>query len=199
MKRLFIRHRSAACRRLVPHAGHIGTVRAIHASCDSGLSDRFVHSPVGHDGVQPAAMRWFGEPVTEIKQILGIFVSCAWSVPAVRKFPRRGFGNALGIAAFTLSDGRRVTSKTGGMEPQTAPVSDVILLTCNHFSTVLAPDYNAAHYNHIHVDLMRRASGDRPCRPEAMTGEVGRRKRAPPLQPPAWARLHRGCPQENTR
>ena len=40
------------------------------------------------------------------------------------------------------------------------------------FTTVLAPGYNAAHYNHIHVDLMRRASGRRPCRPNAIPGEV---------------------------
>jgi len=37
---------------------------------------------------------------------------------------------------------------------------------------VLAPGYNPEHYNHIHVDLMRRASGRRPCRPTAIKGEV---------------------------
>jgi hypothetical protein len=40
------------------------------------------------------------------------------------------------------------------------------------FTTVLAPGYNAAHYDHIHVDLMRRASGRRPCRPDAIPGDV---------------------------
>jgi len=53
---------------------------------------------------------------------------------------------------------------------------DVHLAACNNFNTVLAPGYNAAHYNHIHVDLMRRASDDRPCRPEAMTGEMAAAK-----------------------
>jgi hypothetical protein len=37
---------------------------------------------------------------------------------------------------------------------------------------VLAPGYNAAHYDHIHVDLMRRANGRHPCRPDAIPGEV---------------------------
>jgi hypothetical protein len=36
----------------------------------------------------------------------------------------------------------------------------------------LAPGYNAAHYNHFHFDLMRRASGRRPCRPTAVRGEI---------------------------
>ena len=37
--------------------------------------------------------------------------------------------------------------------------------------TVLAPGYNVYHYNHIHVDLMRRESGRHPCRPDAIPGE----------------------------
>ena len=45
-------------------------------------------------------------------------------------------------------------------------------ITGHQITTVLAPGYNAAHYNHIHVDLMRRASGRRPCRPNAIPGEV---------------------------
>jgi hypothetical protein len=37
---------------------------------------------------------------------------------------------------------------------------------------VLAPGANVYHYNHIHVDLMRRASGRRICEPSAIPGEV---------------------------
>ena len=37
---------------------------------------------------------------------------------------------------------------------------------------MLSPGYNAAHYNHIHVDLMRRGDGRHPCRPTAIPGEV---------------------------
>ena len=50
------------------------------------------------------------------------------------------------------------------------------LAACDNFTTVLAPGYNAAHYNHIHVDLMRRSSGERPCRPEAVPGDVAAAK-----------------------
>ena len=129
------------------------------------------------DGVQPAAMRWFGEPVTEIKQISAY--SCRGMVGAGGSgISEHAFGNALDIAAFTFSDGRRVTVQDGwhGTPEEQGFLRDVHLAACNHFSTVLAPGYNAAHYNHIHVDLMRRASGDRPCRPEAMTGEIAAAK-----------------------
>jgi hypothetical protein len=37
---------------------------------------------------------------------------------------------------------------------------------------VLAPGANVYHYNHIHVDLMRRASGRRICEPSAIPGDV---------------------------
>jgi hypothetical protein len=37
---------------------------------------------------------------------------------------------------------------------------------------VLAPGSNRFHYDHIHVDLMRRASGRAICEPGAVPGEV---------------------------
>jgi Extensin-like protein C-terminus len=129
------------------------------------------------EGVQPAAMRWFGTPVTEIKQISAY--SCRGMVGSGGSgISEHAFGNALDIAAFMFSDGRRVTVEAGwhGTPEEQGFLRDVHLSACDHFSTVLAPGYNAAHYNHIHVDLMRRASGDRPCRPEAMSGEVAAAK-----------------------
>ena len=46
------------------------------------------------------------------------------------------------------------------------------LAACEQFTTVLAPGSNQYHYDHIHVDLMRRASGRRYCEPAAIPGEV---------------------------
>jgi hypothetical protein len=129
------------------------------------------------DGVQPAAMRWFGSQVVEIKQISSY--SCRGMVGAGGSgISEHAFGNAIDIAAFTLADGRRVTVQEGwrGTPEEQGFLRDVHLAACDNFSTVLAPGYNAAHYNHIHVDLMRRANGDRPCRPEAMTGEMAAAK-----------------------
>jgi len=129
------------------------------------------------DGVQPAAMRWFGSPVVEIKQIAAY--SCRAMVGSGSShISEHAFGNAIDIAAFTLADGRRISVQEGwhGTPEQQGFLRDVHLAACENFSTVLAPGYNAAHYNHIHVDLMRRPSGDRPCRPEAISGEVAAAK-----------------------
>src|SRR5579885_2419409 len=123
------------------------------------------------EGVQPAALHWFGSPVSEIHQIGGY--SCRGMVGG-DGVSEHSFGNALDIAAFTLADGRKITVKNGwhGSPEEQGFLHDVQLYACETFTTVLAPGYNIYHYDHIHVDLMRRRPGYRPCRPEAIPGEV---------------------------
>ena len=83
------------------------------------------------------------------------------------------FGNALDVAAFTLADGRRITVRDGwhGMPEEQGFLRDVQAAACREFNTVLAPGSNRYHDDHIHVDLMRRASGRLICEPAAMSGE----------------------------
>ncbi len=124
------------------------------------------------DSVQPAAQRWFGARVVEIKQI------SAYSCRGMNGNPgahisEHAFGNALDIAAFTLADGRRITVKDGwhGMPEEQGFLRDVQAAACQQFNTVLAPGSNVYHYDHIHVDLMRRASRRVICEPSAVSGE----------------------------
>ena len=125
------------------------------------------------DSVQPAAMRWFGVRVVEIKQI------SAYSCRGMNGNPHahiseHAFGNALDIAAFTLADGRRITVKGGwrGMPEEQGFLRDVQASACQQFNTVLAPGSNSHHEDHIHVDLMRRASGRTICQPAAASGDA---------------------------
>ncbi len=124
------------------------------------------------DSVQPAAMRWFGARVVEIKQI------SAYSCRGMNGNPNahiseHAFGNALDIAAFTLADGRRISVETGwkGMPEEQGFLHDVQASACREFTTVLAPGSNVYHYNHIHVDLMRRPHRPIICEPAAVSGE----------------------------
>jgi len=124
------------------------------------------------DSVQPAAMRWFGARVVEIKQISAY--SCrGMNGNSNAHISEHAFGNALDIAAFTLADGRRISVKDGwkGMPEEQGFLHDVQASACQHFTTVLAPGSNVYHYDHIHVDLMRRASRRLICQPAAMSGE----------------------------
>jgi hypothetical protein len=124
------------------------------------------------EAVQPAAQKWFGQPVTGIRQI------SAYSCRGMNGNPNahiseHAFGNALDIASFVLADGRTVTVERGwhGAPEEQGFLRDVQGAACQMFTTVLAPGSNKYHYNHIHVDLMRRASRPRICEPGAVPGE----------------------------
>ena len=123
--------------------------------------------------LQPAAHKWFRQPVTEIKQISAY--SCRGMNGQVgAPISEHAFGNALDIAAFVLADGRRITVKDGwkGSPEEQGFLRDIQGAACDQFTTVLAPGSNAFHYDHIHVDLMRRASGRRICQPGAVDGDL---------------------------
>jgi hypothetical protein len=109
--------------------------------------------------VQPAALRWFHQPVAGIKQI------SAYSCRGMNGDPNahiseHAFGNALDIAEFDLADGHAVSVQYGwhGAPEEQGFLHDVQAAACDQFATVLAPGANIYHYNHIHVDLMRRES-----------------------------------------
>jgi len=123
--------------------------------------------------VQPAALRWFHQPVAEIKQISAY--SCrGMNGNSNAHISEHAFGNALDIAEFALTDGHKITVQYGwhGSPEEQGFLHDVQLAACQEFTTVLAPGSNIYHYNHIHVDLMRRSSGRRICEPAAIPGEV---------------------------
>jgi hypothetical protein len=123
--------------------------------------------------VQPAALKWFRQPVVEIKQI------SAYSCRGMNGNPNahiseHAFGNALDIAEFTLADGHKITVQYGwrGTPEEQGFLHDVQAAACEDFTTVLAPGANVYHYNHIHVDLMRHYNGRHICEPTAIPGEV---------------------------
>jgi Extensin-like protein C-terminus len=123
--------------------------------------------------VQPAALKWFRQPVVEIKQI------SAYSCRGMNGNPNahiseHAFGNALDIAEFTLADGHKISVQYGwrGTPEEQGFLHDVQASACEDFTTVLAPGANVYHYNHIHVDLMRHYNGRHICEPSAIPGEV---------------------------
>jgi Extensin-like protein C-terminus len=123
--------------------------------------------------VQPAAARWFSQPVVEIKQISAYSCRGMNGDPNAR-VSEHAFGNALDIAEFTLADGHKISVQYGwrGSPEEQGFLHDVQLAACEQFSTVLAPGANVYHYNHIHVDLMRHTSSRHICEPAAIPGEV---------------------------
>ncbi|MEA2985922.1 MAG: hypothetical protein QOD94_2176 [Alphaproteobacteria bacterium] len=152
-----------------------GLVRPVEVTPDATLACPIVSALDQWiaQSVQPAAMRWFGQPVAEIKQISAYSCRGMNGQPGAR-ISEHAFGNALDISAFTLADGRKVLVRTAwnGAPEEQGFLRDIQGAACQQFTTVLAPGSNRFHYDHIHVDLMRRPGGHQICNPAAMSGEV---------------------------
>ena len=156
------------------------------------------------DSVQPAARRWFRQPVVEIRQISAY--SCrGMNGQRGARISEHAFGNALDISSFTLADGRKITVKNGwrGTPEEQGFLRDVQGAACEQFNTVLAPGSNRFHYDHFHFDLMRRRSANRICNPDQVSGEVvaakAARARGYALRPDPGATGSAGGPGANSR
>ena len=77
------------------------------------------------------------------------------------KLSEHGRANAIDIASIRLAN-RTVVSLTGTMVPEDfrARVRDA---ACRWFTTVLGPDSDAFHNDHIHLDRAERSRGHRLC------------------------------------
>ena len=82
------------------------------------------------------------------------------------KISEHARGNAIDVAAFKLDNGetlemkpRAEDSTMEGAFQRTATAG-----ACLHFATVLSPGSDAAHQDHLHLDVLERTNGYRYCR-----------------------------------
>lgn len=103
--------------------------------------------------VDPAAREMLGSPVRQIDH-LGVY-ACR-TVGGGDRPSGHARAQAIDIAGFRLADGRRVTVERDWMDPAKAAfLRRVRADACALFGTVLSPDYNAAHANHLHLEDTR--------------------------------------------
>ena len=110
--------------------------------------------------IQPAARRHFDSQVETIDH-LGSYTCRRLYGRDQGAFSEHATANALDIAGFRLADGNRV-SVLGDWEDEGAKgafLRDVRDGACALFATVLSPDYNEAHADHLHLD--QAAGGSR--------------------------------------
>ncbi len=111
--------------------------------------------------VKPAARKYFGREVVKI-ETFGTY-SCR-NIYGGRsgRLSQHASSNAVDVAGFVLSDGRRIMLKGGWTGERDAQDFLRVLhkSACRRFGTVLGPDYNAAHHDHFHFDM----SGNGYCR-----------------------------------
>ncbi len=107
--------------------------------------------------VEPAALRHFGQKVARIESF-GSYACRAVRGGRAGRLSEHARANAIDIAAFRLSDGRRigVAGDWTGEGKEAAFLREVRDGACAMFATVLSPDYNAAHRDHFHLDQAPR-------------------------------------------
>lgn len=115
------------------------------------------------DVVQPLATRHFGQAVVMLEN-LGSY-NCR-KIAGQQGQSQHSTANAIDISAFVLADGTRV-ALVNDWEPgdkRSEFLHEVRDASCGLFSTVLSPDYNAAHADHFHLDMAARTAGWTVCR-----------------------------------
>lgn len=111
--------------------------------------------------VRPAARKFLGSEVVKI-ETFGTY-SCR-NIYGGRsgRLSQHAYANAIDVSGFVLADGRRIMLNGGWHGDKSAQdfLRALHKSACRRFGTVLGPDYNAAHYNHFHLDM----SGQGYCR-----------------------------------
>lgn len=116
--------------------------------------------------IEPAARKHFGTGVVAIEHF-GSYSCRRLYGREEGEFSEHATANALDVAGFMLSDGRRIRVAQDWQSdgPEAAFLQDVRDGACKLFATVLSPDYNEAHADHLHLDQADRGEiGWRLCR-----------------------------------
>lgn len=77
------------------------------------------------------------------------------------KLSAHAVGLAVDVASFELSNGKTMSVKPDGNDAMEAAVGAIRSAACGWFTTVLGPGSDAAHTDHMHVDIMQHGSSDR--------------------------------------
>ncbi|MPT47161.1 MAG: extensin family protein [Sphingobium sp.] len=103
-------------------------------------------------GVAPAARLILGSELVKI-ETMGTF-NCR-PIAGTGRLSEHGHSNAVDISAFILADGRRITVKNHWNSDRRTKefLRTVHASACKRFRTVLGPDYNEAHHDHLHFDM----------------------------------------------
>ncbi|MGI4730193.1 MAG: extensin family protein [Janthinobacterium lividum] len=115
--------------------------------------------------VQPAAVELLGSRVTRVDD-LGSFACRHIRGGTDAGWSEHASANAIDVAGFRLADGRRImVAHDWARGPRGAFLHAVRDGGCRIFATILSPDYNVAHRDHLHLDEASRGElGWRACR-----------------------------------
>lgn len=106
-------------------------------------------------GVDNLAQKRFGQSVAKVHH-MGSYSCRRQRGNGSGRWSEHAFANAWDIASFELQDGQLISvlsDWSDGDKDQRAFLRDARNEACRVFNVTLSPDYNAAHRDHIHVDM----------------------------------------------
>lgn len=111
--------------------------------------------------VLPAARDRLGAQVVELRLAASYACRPMNNVDGAN-LSEHGHANAIDVSGFVLADGRIVNVKSGwwGGLAERNFLRDVNRGACGVFTTVLGPDYDLNHRDHLHLDLARHGRGE---------------------------------------
>lgn len=131
----------------------IGTPVTNLGSMTCGLAEAFTHW-VQND-LQAAAREHLRQPIVRV-ETMGTYACRNVIGAGSGRLSEHAKANAVDVGGFVLADGRRITVKDGwGDDDAGEFLRAVRASACRRFQTVLSPDYNAAHHDHLHFDMGR--------------------------------------------
>ena len=114
--------------------------------------------------VQPAA-RALGRGELSALELGGSYQCRRRNNAATGKLSEHSFGNAIDVMAFTFAEGDPIRVEPREDEGTLAEAfqRSARATSCLHFTTVLGPGTDAAHADHLHMDVKARRGGFRLC------------------------------------
>ncbi|MDO7843081.1 extensin family protein [Sphingomonas immobilis] len=106
------------------------------------------------NAVAPAAHQILGSDLVRI-DTMGTYACRNTVGTATARLSGHGIANAVDVSAFVLQNGRRISVQGDyrSADPDVQAFFKAIHgSACKRFGTVLSPDYNAVHHDHLHLE-----------------------------------------------
>jgi len=147
-------------------------LKAVPVRTRAGTLVRLPDQPILACRFADAFGRWLGELVapvvagslnTEVKNVrTGPGFECRnRNGAATGKLSAHAQGLAIDISGFELTNGSSLRIKPEGEAPPDPTLSAIRTAACGWFTTILGPGSDAAHSDHLHVDIQQHGSSDR--------------------------------------
>lgn len=113
------------------------------------------------DSARPAARRQFSQDLTAVR-VAASYVCRGRNRRKGAKLSEHAKGNAVDISEFVMADGRSVDVESGWRDKSgpRAFLRSVWKGACGPFGTVLGPEADRYHQDHLHLDTARHRNGN---------------------------------------